>query len=57
MDAQALTPDMEPPPYSATLQARPESSIDYVDKLWTVCIQHTESTFLSVVHVLLHSVY
>jgi hypothetical protein len=45
MDAQALTPDMEPPPYSATLQARPESSIDYVDKLWTVCIQHTESTF------------
>ncbi len=45
LDENALRFTVPPPKYSCTLGYSPSSIEEYVDGLWTVCCQHSESTF------------
>lgn len=45
MDPAALSPPQISLPHSSALGRRPHSTEDYVGSLWTLCLEHSESTF------------
>lgn len=45
MDPAALSPPQISLPYSSALGRQPHSTEDYVGSLWTLCLEHSESTF------------
>lgn len=45
MDPAALSPPQISLPHSSVLGRRPHSTEDYVGSLWTLCLEHSESTF------------
>lgn len=45
VDPAALSPPQIALPHSSALGRRPHSTEDYVGSLWTLCLEHSESTF------------
>lgn len=45
VDHAALAPPRIPLPQSSALGRRPQSTEDYIESLWTLCLGHSESTF------------
>ena len=45
VDYAALSPSLGELPCSAALGRQPDSTEDYVASLWTLCLEHSESTF------------